>query len=62
MEIINYLDAQGTQPLDPGTGFSIRADQVHRLVNSGDAILRVVFSAPPAHLGDDRFFIPVAAK
>jgi mannose-6-phosphate isomerase-like protein (cupin superfamily) len=131
MEIVNYLDAQGNQPLDPGTGlsirrltddpqfslyfaaigpgttlpahyhndgaeayhivggtgeiavgalageavewhhtaavkagdcFSIRAGQVHRLVNSGDAILRVVFSAPPSHIGDDRFFVPAAGR
>ncbi|MDT8903239.1 cupin domain-containing protein [Anaeroselena agilis] len=131
MEIVNYLDAQTSQPPDPGTGlsirrltadpqlslyfaaidpgvtlpahyhkdgaeayhivggrgeiavgalkgdavewqqaasvkagdcFSIRAGQVHRLVNSGDTILQVVFSAPPPHLGEDRFFVSIEVK
>lgn len=43
-----------------GDCFSIRPGQVHCLVNSGDTLMKVVFSAPPSHLGEDRFFITAA--
>lgn len=42
-----------------GDCFSIQAGQVHSLVNSGDIVMRVVFSAPPSHLGEDRTFITI---
>jgi mannose-6-phosphate isomerase-like protein (cupin superfamily) len=40
-----------------GDCFSVQPMQVHRLVNLGDTTMHIVFSTPPTHLGEDRFFI-----
>lgn len=45
-----------------GDCFSITPMQVHRLVNSGETTMHIVFSTPPAHLGEDRFFITDAKE
>ena len=48
--------------IQAGDCFSIQPMQVHRLLNSGDTTMHIVFSTPPTHLGEDRFFITNAAK
>ncbi|WP_346353038.1 cupin domain-containing protein [Azotosporobacter soli] len=44
--------------LKAGDAFAVLPDVVHRLSNTHDERLRLVFLAPPAHLSDeDRFFV-----
>jgi len=45
-----------------GDCFSIQPMQVHRLINLGDTTMHIVFSTPPTHLGEDRFFITNAKE
>ncbi len=45
-----------------GDCFSIQPMQVHRLVNSGDSTMHILFSTPPTHLGEDRFFVTKAKE
>lgn len=40
-----------------GDCFSIQPREVHRLVNSGNSSLQIIFCTPPSHLGEDRIFI-----
>ena len=35
----------------------VKPSIVHRLANDGDENLKLVFVAPPSHMGDDRTFI-----
>ncbi|HYF81940.1 MAG TPA: cupin domain-containing protein [Clostridia bacterium] len=40
-----------------GDVFEVQPKMVHRLSNNSDKVLRIIFFAPPSHLGEDRIFI-----
>lgn len=43
--------------INPNDILEVKPRIVHRLANDGDENLKIVFIAPPSHLGDDRIFI-----
>ena len=42
-----------------GDVFDVPPKMVHRLSNNSDKALRIIFFAPPSHLGEDRTFINI---
>jgi mannose-6-phosphate isomerase-like protein (cupin superfamily) len=40
-----------------GDVFEVEPKVVHRLSNNTDKVLRIIFFAPPSHLGEDRVFL-----
>lgn len=43
--------------IQQGDVFEIKPCNVHRLSNTGEEKLKIVFITPPSHLSDDRIFI-----
>ena len=52
--IVNWTDSFEVKT---GDCFSISANKVHQIINNSDKVLKIIFTCPSDHLGQDRYFV-----